>query len=221
VNDTKWEQYGALAGVVFVVLVLLGAFIPGSPPAPDDSAREIHEFFVGNDDGLKIAGYLNGLAIFPFLVFLGSLWSRVRGGEDETRRLATMVAGGGVVAVAVAAVGTVVTTATAVRIAQITPREARFLFQLAGTATGMIAFAAAVLVAATSVAVLRARVFPPWLGTVGIGLTVGWLVAGASITTDTSGIGIFGFLVFLAWLVWVLVISFMLYRPGQEAARPM
>jgi hypothetical protein len=55
VNDTKWEQYGALAGVVFVVLVLLGAFIPGSPPAPDDSAREIHEFFVDNDDGLKIA----------------------------------------------------------------------------------------------------------------------------------------------------------------------
>jgi hypothetical protein len=35
------------------------------------------------------------------------------------------------------------------------------------------------------------------------------------------GIGIFGFIVFLAWLVWVLVISFMLYRPQQEAARPI
>jgi hypothetical protein len=31
-NDVNWERYGALAGVVFLFLVLVGGFIGGSTP---------------------------------------------------------------------------------------------------------------------------------------------------------------------------------------------
>jgi hypothetical protein len=217
-NDVKWEQYGALAGLVFVILLLVGGFIAGSPPAPDDSAREIREFFVDHDTALKVSGYLNGLAIFPFLIFLGSVWSRVRGAGDDTRRLATMLAGGAVISVGLASVGTAITTATAVRIREVGPGAAKYFFVLAGTATGMTAFAVAVFVGATSAAALRTRVFPAWLGWAGAALTVAWLVAGLSVTTDSSGIGLFGFLVFLLWLVWVLLISFFLYRPQAASS---
>ena len=217
-NDVKWERYGAAAGLIFVILLLVSGFIPGSPPAPDDSAQEIHEHFRDNDTTLKVASYLAGLSIFPFLIFLGVLWSRVRSGGDETRRLATILAGGGVVAVGLASVGTVITATTAVRIRELAPEGAKFFFTFSGVATGMTAFAVAVLVAAVSVAALRARAFPAWLGSAGLVLTLAWLVAGVSITTDSTGFGVFGFIVFLLWLLWVLVISFFLYRPQQQTA---
>lgn len=219
-NDRKWEQYGALAGLVFVILLLVSGFIAGSPPDPDDPAREFREYFVDNDTTLKVASYLAGLAIFPFLIFLGSLWSRVRGAGDETRRLATVLVGGGVVAVGLASVGTVITATTAIRIGELAPQGAKFFFSLAGVATGMTAFAVAVLVAATSVAAVRARVFPAWLGWIGAVLTVAWLVAGLAVTTDSMGIGIYSYIVFLVWLAWVLEVSFFLFRPMQPAGAP-
>jgi hypothetical protein len=218
VNDVNWERYGAAAGVLFVILLLVGGFIAGSPPAPDDSAREIHEFYRDNDTALKVGSYLNGLAIFPFLIFLGSVWSRVRGAGDEMRRVATILAGGAVIAVAMASVGTAITATTAIRIRELAPEGAKFFFTLSGVATSMTAFAVAVFVGAVAVAAARARAFPSWLGPAGAVLTVAWLVAGLGVATEATGIGLFGFIVFLLWLVWVLVISFFMYRP-QAAAR--
>jgi hypothetical protein len=220
-NDVNWERYGALAGVVFLLLVLVGGFIGGAPPAPDDSAREIREYFVDHDSALKTAGYLAGLSVFPFLIFLASLWSRVRSAGAETRRLATIVAGGGVIAAGLATVGTSVTTSTAIRINEISPSAAKFYYLLASNLTSMIAFAAAALVGATSLAALRARVFPAWLGWAGAVLTLVWLVAGVSVTTDSAGIGVLGFIAFLLWAVWILVICFFLYRPHTQRVAPM
>jgi hypothetical protein len=40
-NDLKWQRYGAAAGVLFVILLLVGGFIAGSAPGYEDSPREI------------------------------------------------------------------------------------------------------------------------------------------------------------------------------------
>jgi hypothetical protein len=217
-NDVKWERYGALGGVIFVVLLLVSGFIPGSPPATDDSAREIHEYFRDNDTAIKVASYLAGLSIFPFLIFLGSVWSRVRSAGDEMRRLATILVGGAVVAVGLASLGTVITATTALRIRELAPDGAKFFFTMAGISTSMTAFAVAAFVGATSLATLRSGIFPAWLGTAGAVLTGAWFVAGLSVATDATGIGVFGFIVFLVWAVWVLGVSFFLYRPQTSVA---
>jgi hypothetical protein len=64
----------------------------------------------------------------------------------------------------------------------------------------------------------RNATFPEVVGYVGLAIAVGWLVAGLSLVTLSSGIFFLGFIVFRVWLLWVLVISFLLYRP-QAAAR--
>src|SRR4029453_3790316 len=113
--------------------------------------------------------------------------------------LATIVAGGGVIAAVLATVGTSVPTSTAIRINEISPSAAKFYYLLASNLTSMIAFAAAALVGATSLAALRARVFPTWLGWAGAGLTLVWLVAGGGVRTDSAAIGILGFFAALFW----------------------
>ncbi|HYU39876.1 MAG TPA: hypothetical protein VEM59_08570 [Acidimicrobiia bacterium] len=216
-NDTKWEQYGAAAGLLFVVLVVVSAFVASSPPAIDESAREVAKYFRDHDTAIRVGAFLAGLAALSFLWFLGSLWSRLRRPE-ETRRLATITAGGGVVTIALVLSGFAIKSTIALRLRELGPLGARFFWTLSNVVIGMASFSIAVLVAATSIAALRTKVFPAWLGWVGVVLSLAWVVAGIGVASDNGGLFTYGFVVFLVWLVWILVISFFIFRPQAQTA---
>jgi hypothetical protein len=216
-DDVRWERYGALAGLVFVILIVISAFIAGQPPEPTDTPRQIHEFYRDHERALKAGAFLSGLGAVAFLWFLGSLWSTLRRPED-TRRLATIAAGGGVATIGFALVSSAITSTTALRIGDLAPRQAKFFYSLQGIVIGMAAFSIAALVAAASIAALRAKVFPAWLGWAGAVLALAWLVAGLGVASERSALFNYGFVVFLVWLVWVLVISFFLFRPQEQTA---
>jgi hypothetical protein len=215
-DDVKWERYGAAAGVLFVVLVAVSAFIAGSPPKPDDTPKKIALYFLDHEGAIKAGAFISGLATVAFLWFLGSLWSTLRRPED-TRRLATIAAGGGVATVSLVLVGFAMNSTTALRIRELGPSGAKFFYTLSGIVIGMASFSIAALVAATSIAALRANLFPAWLGWAGGVLSVAWLVGGLGVATDSGAIFVLGFVVFLVWLVWILAISFYLYRPQPAA----
>jgi hypothetical protein len=126
-------------------------------------------------------------------------------------------AGGGIVLATLATAGGAVTTTTALLTREI-GLGAKVFYVLAGALTASAGFGAAVFTAATSIAAIRNATFPEVVGYVGLAIAVGWLVAGLSLVTLSSGIFFLGFIVFRVWLLWVLVISFLLYRP-QAAAR--
>src|SRR6266508_1632494 len=217
-DDVKWERYGAAAGLVFVILVLIASFLPGeSPPAIDDSAREIAKYFHGHSGAIQAGAFLSGLAGIAFLWFLGSLWSRIRRPE-ETRRLATIAAGGGVVTLGLALVSFAINSTTALRFRELGPLGARFFWTLSNIVIGMASFSIAVLVIATSIAAIRTKVFPVWLGWAGVVLSLAWVVAGIGVASDSGGLFTFGFIVFLLWVIWILVISFFLFQPQEQTA---
>jgi hypothetical protein len=223
VNDVKWERYGALAGLVFVVLVVIAAFIAGAPPQPSDSPRQIQEFYRDHERALKAGVFLSGMGAVAFLCFIGSLWSTLRG-----RGLATVAAGGGVVTIGFALVSGAITSTTALRIGDLAPEQAKFFYSLQTMVIGMASFSIAALVAATSISTLRVQEtatsgssvlpFPAWLGWVSAALALAWLVAGLGVASERSVLFIYGFVIFLVWLVWVLVISYFLLRPQRHAA---
>src|ERR1700730_1030591 len=104
-DEAKWERWGALAGVVFVGLAVIGGFIGGSPPKTSDSAEKIAKYFQDNQGNLKVGSYLTGLALVPLLWFLGTLFGRLRRAEGGAGRVSGIALTGGIAAAAIAMVG--------------------------------------------------------------------------------------------------------------------
>ena len=221
-EDAKWEQYGAAAGVIFVVLIVVGALISGSPPSPDDSVRKIASYYEDHTAAIKTGAFLTGLGSLAFLWFLGSLWSTLRR-SDDTRRLATIATAGGIVGLITAVTAFALNATVAIAIdstgatASVNPK---FIYLLSGVIGGMGNFGIAALVIAVGVASLRTKVFPEALGWASLVIALGWIVGGLVVVTDSGFPFVVGFITFLVWLIWVLAISFFLFRPPGEPAAP-
>jgi preprotein translocase subunit YajC len=209
-DDQKWERYGAGAGLLFVILVVVGSLISGAPPSPDDSVREIADYYEDHTGAIKAGAFLSGLAAVAFRR------------SDDTRRLATIATGGGIVGLITVVTSIALNATVAIAIGSAGATQSvnpKFIYLLAGTIGGMGNFGLAVLVAATGVAALRTGVFPAPLGWASLVLAVGWIVGGFIVASDAAAIFTIGFIVFLLWLIWVLVISFFMFRPQEPAAQ--
>ena len=54
-DDRTWERYGALGGVWFVVMAVIGGIFAGSSPGRSDSTADIVEYYTDNDSGLGMS----------------------------------------------------------------------------------------------------------------------------------------------------------------------
>jgi hypothetical protein len=211
-DEARFEKWGALTGVAFVVLAVIGAFIAGSPPKVSDSDAKIVKYVVDNQDALKISSYLAGLSILVFLFFLGVVWTRLRIAEGGHGRLAGTSAIAGVAVAAIAAVGFSIGAYNALH-----PGAAAGGYRLQTIVFGMLSFAALVFVEGASIVIIRTKFLPAWLGWLGMLSALLWLVAGAGVSTEDDTIFAVGFAAFLVWALWLLIFSVLLFRTAETA----
>ena len=207
------QRWAALSGIVFVVLMLTGAYFVIDVPAPDASTQEIAGYLAdsGNHTRNIVGAYLWVLGGLAFLGFVAGLRAVLRRAEGDPGTLSSLVFGAGVVFTAVWSVSAVALAAVAYSVGlagapvsdpdlvRILPQLGSLLLLLGG------GFAGILLVLATSMLILRTRVLQRWLAWFGI------LVA-IALVFDVTYVNI------LPLVAWVLFTSITLLMRQDETA---
>ncbi len=222
-DDSRWERYGALGGVVFVVLVIVSIIAVSGNAKPSDSASKILKYFNDNKDGIKVSAFVSIVAAVPIIWWAGSLWARLHRVGDRHNRLAVIA----VLGLLIAGVGNLTQTAVnagvALDLRTVGATSAKFFYVLSGAfgAGGLVGIA--VLVFAVSVAAFRLHAFPAWVGWLGVVDGIVMLVAAYSIATTSDSINALGFIGFILWAVWILATSVVMFRATytEPAAAPV
>jgi hypothetical protein len=218
-DDAKWEKYAALGGVAFVVLAVVGTFIAGSPPAADDSAAEITEWFVDNPGAIQTSQFLNGLGLVALIWWAGSLFRKMNRAEGGRPRLSVVAIAGFVFAGACAMVSGAVMSATALRIDEL--GDAQVFYTLSMVLLATSAFGLVAALGAISALSMRTRMLPQWLTYLGLLVALLFLVGSIASATDEAAFGFFGFAGFLVWCIWILGVSFEMWtKPTSATVAP-
>jgi hypothetical protein len=209
-------RWGALGGIVYVVLFIVGAILLYSgAPGSDSSPAKIIAYYgdSGHRDRISIGWIVAGLGIYFFLWFLSALRRAVRRWEGEDGYLTGLTTIGGAV------YATLAFAALAINMGIRTMSDDTYhhtvypgLIHAADDASYILhatggAGASAMIIAA-SLAAMRAGLIRAWIGWLGI---AAGLLALASILFFTQ----------LAIAIWILVVSGLLFARGsRESAAP-
>jgi hypothetical protein len=214
-SGSGWERWGPLAGIVFVVLFVVGLSLNNIPSA-DDSAAKITSFY--NDSGdraqLIISSYLLWLAGLFFFWFIAGLRAKLMAVEGVPGRLTSITFGGGLVFIALLAAAAACFASVAGDVtfggedfvgvdgARFVP-ELGYPLLLIGGMFGVIA-----MIDAASILIVRTGVLPRWIGYFGFVAAVALLFAGF-------------FLPMIFFVLWILFVSIAMWRaPAEATAQP-
>jgi hypothetical protein len=204
----SWARYAPLAGVLFVVLVVVSILVGGFDSVDtNDSTAKVVDFWKDNDGRQAASALIGALALVPFLWFLGVLRSALRAAEGGTGRLAATAYAGGIVLAGFAAANSAIQFATAESVGDVPPLVTQTLSTLYNDFFAGFPVGLGVLMLATALVILRTRVLAPWLG---------WA---ALVIGIASFAGPAAFIAFLLTLVWIVIVSVILYQqqPGPTA----
>jgi hypothetical protein len=159
-HELRW---GGFAGLAFVLLALLGRFLPGNPPTVDASEGTITSFL--NDTRTSmLVGALMWSAAAGLIIWFAAAFAEAIRERDERSDVHLALLAGSVLVGAAIFVTAGLTAATAFSIDGRGAAITVMLYELTAVMTTMIGFAATLPLAAAGIGVLRTRMMPNWLG---------------------------------------------------------
>lgn len=173
------QRLVAASGIIFAVLLILSISMTGEgTPENDAPLAEWTEYARDNEDNLRIAALLAGLAAYSFLLFLGYLRSVIGDAERAARGFTR----GGYVVLAAGTAGIVGLTvgiganATATSHPDTPPEVLRAISDIGGG--GFLAAAAGFGACLVTVGLLNAglRALPAWLGWVALAAGISFVL---------------------------------------------
>ena len=198
----RWQRWGPLSGVVYVVLFLVGIFAGGEGAGDTPEEHVAYYADAGNRTKEFALFFVLVAAGLAFLWFLAGLRGILVRAEGEVARWTALAYGAGVASTALFLGAASLFVAPAGSAGEESFREVNpSATNIVGNA-GYAMFASSIMVAgmlvlATSIVALRTLVLPRWLSFAGFGVAPLLLLA------------IFFVPVFL-WLAWILALSVVL-----------
>jgi hypothetical protein len=210
-DDSRWERYAAVGGVVFVVLNIIGALLPGAPPAADDSAAKITEYFRDHTGAIEAAQVFLGVGTIGLVWWFGSLWRMMVRAEDGRPRMAIVALLGLAAAAGLVLLSGALTSATALRIDDV-GGGSRFFYVLAGVVIATAGFGIVAFLGAVCALNYRTNFMPQWITYLGWLAAAGFLGATLGSVSDNAAFLVLGFVSFLLWCVWIIGVSVVMWR---------
>jgi hypothetical protein len=209
-----WQRIGAVAGILFFVAVVASFFTPETPDADDPTAK-IASSIADDRSAHLLSVYLQGIASFLFIVFVGALWSRLRRAEAEPGPSVLVALGGlGSAIVILVSSGIFLALIDAAHEGR-EPAAVRALFELDEVVFIVIGWTSAAFYAGAALSSLATGSLPRWLGWLAALLAAVFVVAFLGVFSENDEGGVLGRLFFVAILVnfiWILAASIILLR---------
>jgi hypothetical protein len=215
-DDKTWERYGALGGVWFVVMAIIGGIFAGSAPARTDSAADIAKYYTDHDSGLQVGGFLGAIGAIGLVWWFGTLWRSMADAEEGTPRVSIIALVGFVVSGLGALTAFTVDAGTAAAI-DIAGETSKIFFQISNISFGISAIGDVIMTAAVGGLILRTGFLPKWVGYLSYVVAVLALVGSVGIANDATIFNVFTFVGAGAWGVWIVVIAILNYRKTATA----
>ena len=226
-DDKGWERYGAVGGIVFVVLLLLSTFMVSQPPHVDASTLKIAKYFLDHPNRILASQMIGTFAVLGFVWFVAHLRTTLKAAERVSDGLSSLVFGSGIALAALGALASVPNAVLAYAAKQkseiITNAGSgivRGLFDVNLMLGNVLTILLGLFVAAAAYAMVRREVAVPWLGFAGMVVALIAFVAGATgffVTKNNGGVTALGLIAFLGFLAFVAVTCIWMLMPAHRA----
>ena len=206
-----FRKVAGLAGIGFVVLLVLSFLMYGSPPSTTAKADEIAKYVADTDSFLLggLMGALGAALMIPWLAGFVIPFAE----SDRTRgeAFALVIAGTGIVSCASIGIALSVLATLGLRIEELDGPAVRVLWDTSNVGYAFSILLLAPGAGATAIAVLKHGLMPRWFGYLSglVALLALSALPGFVATGDAAMILLLGF---VGLLVWVLASSILMVR---------
>ncbi len=208
----SFKRIAAIAGIVFVVMIVANQLLLGNAPLPTDSAAEIGEY-LSEDTKLHKTGSLIGhLVLLPAVVFFAGVLVPYRKTDQEHgEEWSTVILLSAIALAASAGIGDSVLGALLLRGGEgIDAAVARGLWDVQTIAYTATLVGVAGVTLGVAIPSWTHKIGKPWY--LWLSVVVAILAVLATLATISVDLWIFGLLGFAAFLVWALVTAILMYK---------
>jgi hypothetical protein len=205
-TETRWARQAAVAGLLFLVLLVV-SFLLVKTPSAGASAAKIGHYYRTHKHATALSGVLAYLSVFVGVWFYVWLWRYYRSFQGEEVPAAVSLVGAVIFAVS-GALSAGINFTFVDHTKQLNDGALVALNQLQNDLTyPMTIVGLALFYAASGLVIKRARAFPQWLA------WVTWVLALAALVPFIA------FFAYVATPLWILVVCVLLLRmPSREVA---
>ena len=181
--EQKLQRYGPLGAILGIILVLVSFVVHGKWASTEESAQEIADLYVQNQDRVFMGSWLGVLGALSMLVFGMCMSQRVR--DTGQQLLGMLVAGATLIAVAGMTVASTLRAALSIQADNMSPEAMKTMHAIWDAFFWPMHAGMATLVLALGLAALSSGLLPKWLGWIGV---VAFVVAMIPAPTMFAGI---------------------------------
>ena len=202
--EQKLQRYGPLGAILGIALVFVSFAVHGRWASTEESAQEISDLYVQNQDRVFMGSWIAILGGLCMLVFGMCMSQRVR--DTGQQLLGMLVAGATLIAVTGLAVDSALRAGLSIQADNMSPEAMKTMHAIWDAFFWPMHAGMATLVLAIGLAALGSGLLPKWLGWVGV---VAFVVAMIPAPTMFAGI--------ILSLLFMVITSLMVTFGGSRA----